>query len=453
MDHRVRVWRGAPRLLPRAALCLLGFLCAVLPLPPTDPPLMDSPPFMVIWNAPIQVCQRLEIPLDTAAFQAVTTPASVPGQFLTLFYDERLGLYPHIDPLTHAQFNGGIPQRGNMTANLDKAYSDISYYMPLESAPGLAVIDWEDWRPLWDRNWGSKDIYQEMSVSYAREKDPSLTPQQATSVAVSQFEEAARSYMEKTMTLGKMERPHRQWGFYLFPDCYNYGWEEPGYTGRCTEKTQGQNDQLLWLWEASTALYPSIYLPLSLSDSHNAVLFVRNRVQEAVRVAALPKRPHTAPIYVYSRPLYRDQNARFLSQEDLVRSIGETAALGASGLVLWGASSDYDDQVTCEALSKYLTTTLNPYVANVTAAAKLCSDVLCQGNGRCVRKNYNSHDYLHLNREHFHVLKSEGRYLAVGLPSSTDLNDWMDKFTCQCYAGRGCSPQLSYPRDPVLIWV
>lgn len=33
-------------------------------------------------------------------------------------------------------------------------------------------------------------------------------------------------------------------------------------------------------------------------------------------------------------------------QGDLVSTIGESAAVGASGAVLWGASADYDDQVT-----------------------------------------------------------------------------------------------------------
>lgn len=34
------------------------------------------------------------------------------------------------------------------------------------------------------------------------------------------------------------------------------------------------------------------------------------------------------------------------AQGDLVRTIGESAAVGASGSVLWGASADYDDRVT-----------------------------------------------------------------------------------------------------------
>lgn len=453
MDQHFQVRRKNLQLIPTHVFCLLGFLSPALPLFTTEPPLIKDHPFVVIWNAPTSVCQRLEIPLDTSAFQAVTTPAAEPDQFLTLFYVDRLGLYPHVSPITHLEYNGGIPQKGNLTANFLKARDDVAHYMPSASVPGLAVIDWEDWRPMWDRNWGSKDIYRQLSITYVREKDPSLPQNQLTPTAKKQFQTAARNYMEGTMKLGIKERASQLWGFYLFPDCYNYGWEKPGYTGKCPDKTQKLNDELLWLWESSKALYPSIYLPLSLSDSPNAALFVQNRVQEAVRVAALPERPDTVPIYVYSRPLYRDQNQRFLSQEDLVRSVGETAALGASGLVMWGASADYNDRTSCEGLATYLTSTLNSYIANVTAAAKLCSDVLCQGNGRCVRKNYDSSDYLHLNPNHFHILKLHEKYMAVGLPSAAELNALADKFTCQCYTGHSCSAKLLYPSKPMIIQV
>lgn len=33
------------------------------------------------------------------------------------------------------------------------------------------------------------------------------------------------------------------------------------------------------------------------------------------------------------------------AQVDLVSTVGEVAALGASGVVMWGSSSDYDSQV------------------------------------------------------------------------------------------------------------
>ena len=52
----------------------------------------------------------------------------------------------------------------------------------------------------------------------------------------------------------------------------------------------------------------------SLGDSPSAALLVRNRVHEALRVSALPKHHATAPVFVYTRPVFIDRNRRFLSQ-------------------------------------------------------------------------------------------------------------------------------------------
>ncbi|XP_060756896.1 hyaluronidase-5-like [Neoarius graeffei] len=430
------------------------YLGTALSLPFTAAPIFKDTPFAVIWNAPTHVCQNLEIPLDFSSFQAVTTPANKPNQFLFLFYSNRLGLYPYTEPSSGRQFNGGIPQKGNLTASLVKAYYDIIQDIP-DITPGLSVIDWEQWRPLWARNWDSKNIYRKLSIQYAEETNPLLSSSEAASVAMQQFQNAAQAYMEKTMQLGIKLRPNYLWGFYLFPDCYNYGWDEPGYTGDCPAIEKSRNNELLWLWESSTALYPSAYLKVGLREQPEAALFVRGIVNEAVRVSALPKSLYTAPIYVYLRPVFRDQNKIFLSEADLVHTIGESAALGASGAVLWGASADYNSNSSCEALAAYLPSTLNPYVANVTAAAKLCSQTLCQSNGRCVRQNPDSADYLYLNPNNFSIQQRDGKYVAVGVPSQSDLNVFVNRFTCQCYVGQVCSAStsISVPKTPVVIQV
>uniref|UniRef100_A0A3P8TNT3 Hyaluronidase n=1 Tax=Amphiprion percula TaxID=161767 RepID=A0A3P8TNT3_AMPPE len=397
----------------------------------TDP-LFEHQPFTVTWNIPDLVCNKYNISLDTSPFKGVATPAKVPGQFLSLFYTDRLGLYPHVDLTSRKKFHGGIPQRSNLRASMNKARADINYYIP---SKGLAVIDWEEWRPLWDRNWGTKRIYQSLSVAHVLQTNRSLTVQEATEKAKQQFQEAAKSFMSGMLAMGRAMRPNYLWGFYLFPNCYNYGWHEPDYTGQCSKEVRRQNDELLWLWESSTALYPSVYLQESLADDPKAALMVRNRVQEALRVSALPGRSATAPVFVYMRPVFVDQNRRFLSQVDLVSTIGESAAVGASGAVLWGAST------SCKALSSYLTSTLNPYITNVTAAAQLCSNFLCRGNGRCVRKSYKSNHYLHLNAENFRVVRIQSRYLVVGRPTFANLKALSRRFTCRCYKGLSCSPR------------
>ncbi|XP_042260006.1 hyaluronidase PH-20-like [Thunnus maccoyii] len=422
------------------------------PLPHTTGPLFEHQPFIVSWNIPDLVCNRHNISLDTSPFKGVATPAKVPGQFLSLFYTDRLGLYPHVNLTSKKQLNGGIPQRGNLEASLNKARADINYYIPSKTSRGLAVIDWEEWRPLWDRNWGTKRVYQNLSVARIMQTNPFFTLRQATEKAKKQFQVAARNFMSGMLAVGRAMRPNYLWGFYLFPNCYNYGWKKPDYTGHCSKEVRRQNDELLWLWKSSTALYPSVYLQLSLADNLKAALMVRNRVQEALRVSASPRRTGTAPVFVYTRPVFVDRNKRFLSQGDLVSTIGESAAVGASGAVLWGASADYDDQTSCKALSSYLSSTLNPYITNVTVAAQLCSNFLCQGNGRCVRKNYNSSYYLHLNPENFKVLHVQNRYLVLGRPTFTDLKTFSKRFTCQCYKGLNCTPRTYRELAKALIF-
>lgn len=304
---------GISRVLFPVIVFLLASCCPSTQLPPTAAPIVDGKPFIVIWNGPINRCTQYEVPLDMSAFQAVTTPAMIANQFLSLFYRNHMGLCPYVDQATEQEFNGGIPQMGDLKASLDKSRAEVSEYIPA-STPGLGVIDWEDWRPTYERNWGSKIIYQTLSVSYAQQQDPSLTPEQAEAEAKKQFESAARNFMEGTVKLAISERPEYLWGYYLFPNCYNYGLDKPGYTGQCSDLVQQRNDELLWLWEASTALFPSAYLPASLRGQHNAALFVRNVVQEAMRVSTLPRRPYTAPAYLYSRPLFRDQNEIYLTE-------------------------------------------------------------------------------------------------------------------------------------------
>lgn len=60
--------------------------------------------------------------------------------------------------------------------------------------------------------------------------------------------------------------------------------------------------------------YIHCFFQASLADNPKAALMVRNRVQEALRVSALPKRLRAAPVFVYTRPVFVDQNRRFLNQ-------------------------------------------------------------------------------------------------------------------------------------------
>eukprot|EP00064_Thunnus_orientalis_P019651 superscaffoldBa00005013_g19777 len=216
--------------LSRLMLCITGSITTVLALPPTEPPLIHDHPFVAIWNAPTDICEQHAIPLDTAAFQAVTTPRGVPGQFLTIFYEDCLGLYPKVDDTKHKPYNGGVPQKGNLTKHLAMAQRQIDHSISPNSSPGLAVIDWESWRPLWDQNWGLKCIYQKLSILHALQMAPLLSSKYISKLAKGQFQNTGRRFMEKTISLDIGKRPSCRWGFYLFPDCYSYDWKESSYT-------------------------------------------------------------------------------------------------------------------------------------------------------------------------------------------------------------------------------
>ena len=50
----------------------------------------------------------------------------------------------------------------------------VAEMVPNQTYDGLAVIDWEQWDPIWDRNYDSRKIYQTASIEYAKQKYPGL---------------------------------------------------------------------------------------------------------------------------------------------------------------------------------------------------------------------------------------------------------------------------------------
>ncbi|XP_036122227.1 hyaluronidase-3 isoform X4 [Molossus molossus] len=152
--------------------------------------------------------------------------------------------------------------------------------------------------------------------------------------------------------------------------------------------------------------------------------FVRYRLEEAFRIARAGH-PHPLPVLAYARLTHRS-SGRFLSQDDLVQTIGVSAALGAAGVVLWGDLSSSSSEERCWHLYDYLVDTLGPYVINVTRAAIACSHQLCHGHGRCARRDPEQPEaFLHLQPD--------------GSPGA-----W-ESFSCHCYWG-WAGPTCQEPR-------
>lgn len=272
--------------------------------PPRSP--FSRVPFLTVWNAPTANClSQYGVDLDLGMFNIVQNQnQTFMGQNITIFYAEKLGRYPRYSPQGEAVY-GGVPQNSSLEQHLRAAAENIDTYIPDSGFPGLAVVDWESWRPVWERNWDSKQIYQEGSRALVRSKHPDWNPKQVDAAARLEFGEAGRSFMEGTLKLGQAARPHGLWGFYGFPNCYNYySANSTGYTGACPAIELKRNDKLLWLWRTSSALFPDIYLSALMRGLGSEVLlYCHHRILEAMR-AADQAAPSAPPVYTYARIVY-----------------------------------------------------------------------------------------------------------------------------------------------------
>ncbi|XP_053319196.1 hyaluronidase-4 [Spea bombifrons] len=418
----------------------------------TKKPVIHNKPFIFVWNAPTEQCRlRYQVDLDLSVFDIfANTNETLSGSNVTIFYHTHLGHYPYFTD-DGQPVNGGVPQSENLKFHLQKAKLDINKLVPNMNFQGLGVIDWENWRPQWDRNWGNKTIYRNASIELVKNHHPDWKIDMIMKEAKAEFEEAGKGFMSETVQLAQDMRPGGLWGYYLFPDCYNYDYKiQPhSYTGRCPVIELMRNDFLVWLWKSSNALYPSIYLDYILKSSPNALKFVHHRVKEAMRVASMARKDYSLPVFVYARPFYA-YTFHCLTEIDLVHTIGETAALGAAGIVLWGGMQYASTKESCTVVKKYISGPLGHYIVNVTSAAKLCSKVLCKKNGRCVRKNADSSAYLHLNPNSYKIRKhsSGSGHYASGKPLRKDKEHMKHNFVCQCYEGwTGMSCELPEPEE------
>ncbi|XP_055504056.1 hyaluronidase-1-like isoform X1 [Leucoraja erinacea] len=410
------------------------------PRPAAASPIVNNKPFIVVWNTPSAGCQtKFDVDLDLSVFDIVENhDESFLGKNITIFYKMKLGRYPfYTKDLTPV--NSGLVQTASLSEHLKKAAEDINNVLDVDFN-GLAVIDWEAWRPLWDRDWGFMKIYRNKSEERVRSKHPYLPESKVVQLAKEEFENAARNFMSETLKLGHKLRPKGFWGFYKFPDCYNYfkGDTSTEYTGHCNPQDVPRNNQLSWLWKASQTLYPSIYIKEQLKSTMNIQKFVHYKIKEALRVSALDQVSESLPVLAYAKYAYI-ASLDFLTEIDLIHTIGECAAMGTSGVVLWGDMKIVHNMERCEALKDYIDQKLGRYVLNTTTAAMLCSQTMCSGHGRCVRQDPESQTYLHLNPRSFEInsiLTSSGSALtARGALLSEDVQSMREQFICHCYKG------------------
>ncbi|EJW80454.1 hypothetical protein WUBG_08636, partial [Wuchereria bancrofti] len=148
----------------------------------------------VRWNVPTDQCKNwTEIQKPEHYGILVNDKHKFYGEVVVTLYEEKFGLYPYYKNYSDlsSAVNGGIPQRANLTKHLLKVENDTINAIPNENFDGLAIIDYEKWRPLYEHNWSTKRIYRNASIDYVKERYDNITEKNATAIAIKEFNEAA----------------------------------------------------------------------------------------------------------------------------------------------------------------------------------------------------------------------------------------------------------------------
>lgn len=324
------------------------------PRPPQaeDDDAQASEPFRVYWNVPSFMCHKHGFPFSNLSgrYGVVQNEDDVfRGAEIAILYDP--GWFPALldnDGTTMAR-NGGVPQEGDIGMHLLRLKASIEDQVP-EDFHGLGVIDFEAWRPVWAQNFGTLKAYQAYSVELERKRSPSASNSTLAARAKRRFEAAAKEFFLRSLELAQQVRPNGRWGYYAFPYCFNSN--DDNFD--CSDNLRSQNSQIQWLFNASTALFPSVYLSQTGRDRDDEFLFIQNKLKEAARVA---KDRYVFPYFWYR---YRDDG--FLSDDDLRSNLALPRALGFAGAILWGSSGDMNTQAKCGTLNTQLEDRLGPEI-------------------------------------------------------------------------------------------
>uniref|UniRef100_A0A3Q3JMI0 Hyaluronidase n=1 Tax=Monopterus albus TaxID=43700 RepID=A0A3Q3JMI0_MONAL len=386
--------------------------CTAAPPQQARPPFLYGQPFIIFWGIPDSSCSGQPDPRSFGMERE--------GR-VAVFYEDTLGNYPYfVDKDTPV--NRGLPQHIRLDNHLQKTQQDLEAALPAPRYLGLGVLQWAEWAPQWSRNQGKQAIYLEASRNLLKAFFPYWTPEEVD------FEAAAQSVMMETLREVKRLRPKALWGVSPYPSCCNGDPAQTmlaNYTDQCPAAEMALNDELLWLWKQCSALYPLLTLEK---------LYLSCQIREALRVSSLPVTEFDLPVFPLVKSVYTSTNT-FLSQADLVNTIGESAAMGTAGVVIWER--------------KFVRKVLGPYSINVTTAAQLCSVSLCRGKGRCVRRNLESTAYIHLPSPSKVKEKVPEKVRGCFIVFA----HFASPFTCQCFISKIFLnlKSLVYSGDPLVI--
>ncbi|XP_055920408.1 hyaluronidase Tab y 2.0101-like [Eupeodes corollae] len=319
--------------------------------------------FKFYWNIPSFMCKKYQITFDRLLTEygiIQNQNDSFRGDKISILYDP--GNFPAILQNTSSKEfvyrNHGVPQEGNLSAHLELFEKQLAELIPDSNFSGIAIIDFESWRPIYRQNFGVLKPYKALSMQIEQKKHPRWSKAQVEKEAESNFEIGAKVFMINTLLTAKKMRPYGKWGYYAFPYCFNNG---NGFNPeQCAKGVHDENNMIQWMFQSSDVIYPSVYLQERIPP-FNRIPFVRGRVSEALRVAKMSDEKVRPQVLVYHRYVFTD-TLRQIDAATTFNIFQEIKQNGADGIVLWGSSYDLDTKAKCQQFQIYLKEKLGPAV-------------------------------------------------------------------------------------------
>lgn len=273
-----------------------------------------------------------------------------------ILYEPWLGEYPKAGP--HMLLRD--PQL--MARHMAKITTDLDRRVPRDFT-GIAVIDYEAWRLLWERTWTGQrsdapfdahdhdfqDDWKETIRLMRPELIEGRSVEQQEAIFKQTYEQTAKDFMLATIRECKRLRPNAKWGLYGYPEGFYTGNNQTargvfGY-GDLSHRASRMNDTLQWLWDELDIITPDIYQSyFTRTDGgtpgrrenlpQENYLFVVNNIAEYERVAnGKPMLP-----FVWMR--YHDvmgppRAFSWVNSQNLRDQVLLTAQNGAEGVIIW----------------------------------------------------------------------------------------------------------------------
>jgi hyaluronoglucosaminidase len=245
--------------------------------------------------------------------------------------------------------NGGLPARANLSTAMVRIEAALS--MLPDGFSGALYFDMEAWDPLWAL---TAPQYRNASVAWVLKRQPGLSAAAAAKEAQRQYEAAAKRWMLAPLEAALRAHPRALVGYYNYPKC------APGM--ECEQmppetNITAANDQLAWLWDTSTALFPTIYYDFVWHKGSGPI------VHESRRLAGERSGKQVLPVWWYYGC---GSYSEFCSESNQRQQWQEAVAAGCDGFVVWGGGKATPRG--CRAFEHYVSTVLGPVAKNITSA-------------------------------------------------------------------------------------